>query len=136
MAPARRKPTAGSSPRDAVDEASNVGSEAGVRSTAGGDPAIDRESVERERAADLLVQLAGARIRDDIDAADPRHDRLLAWLATEARAALSPAERAQLARDGEALLERVRARRGDARSDSRSDSRSEARSDDSSDAAT
>ena len=117
MAPARRKPTAGSSPRDAAVQASEPGSESGT----GGDAAIDRESVERERAADLLVQLAGACIRDDIDVADARHDRLLAWLASEARAALSPAERAQLARDGEALLERVRARGGNARGDARTD---------------
>lgn len=122
MAPARRKPTAGSSPRDAAIQAPDAGREADARSRAEDDVARDRDSVERERAADLLVQLAGARIRDEIDAEDPRHDRLLAWMAAEARAALSSAERAQLARDGEALLERVRARRAAAREDDASGS--------------
>ena len=126
MAPARRKPTAGSSPRDAAGQAPDTGAVSGARAGSESDtehhPVVDREHVERERAADLLVQLAGAHIRDDIDAIDPRHDRLLAWLAAEARAALSPAERAQLARDGEALLERVRAQRDATRADGSSGS--------------
>ena len=70
----------------------------------------DRAATERERAADLLVQLAGARVRETIDAEDARHDRMLEWMAAEARAALTPAERRALADEGDALVARVRAR--------------------------
>lgn len=75
----------------------------------------DPAAAERERAADLLVQLAGASIRGALDAEDARHDRMLAWMASEARAALTPAERHELARDGDALVERVRARQAESR---------------------
>lgn len=70
----------------------------------------DRAATERERAADLLVQLAGASVRGTMDAEEARHDRLLAWMAAEAREALTPAERRELAEDGDALVARVRGR--------------------------
>ena len=76
----------------------------------------DPAAVERERVTDLLVQLTGARVRDTIDPEDVRHDRMLAWLAAEARAALTPAERRELAEDGDRIVARIRARRGGAQS--------------------
>lgn len=114
MARARKQPnlpTTSLPTRSAATDAARLEETADERAEAADGAGVDRERVERERGMDLLVQLAGARIRDEIDAEDARHDRLLAWMAAEARAALSPAERAQVARDGEALLERVRAAR-------------------------
>ena len=66
-------------------------------------------AIARERAADLLVQLMGAWQREHMDYEDPAHDRFLDWMAAEARAALGPAERAQLAREGEAFAKRMTA---------------------------
>ena len=112
MARARRQPTTPTSPAVAPLESAPTADASSERAATTHAPGTDRDSVERERALDLIVQLAGTSIRAEIDAEDPRHDRLLAWMAAEARAALSHAERVQLARDGEALLRRVRARRG------------------------
>ena len=75
---------------------------------AASDPA-SASSTDRERAADLLVQLAAARLRDTVDLESPEQAPLVEWLAAEARAALSPAERAELAREAEAFAERMAA---------------------------
>jgi hypothetical protein len=101
----RKADAAGEAPRqgDTQAETSDVGAP------------DDRATAERERAADLLVQLAGASVRGALDAEEARHDRMLAWMAAEARAALTPAERHELARDGDALVERVRARQEEER---------------------
>lgn len=72
------------------------------------DPAA-AASTDRERAADLLVQLAAARLRDTVDLEAPEQGPLVEWLAAEARAALSPAERAELACEAEAFAARMTA---------------------------
>jgi phage repressor protein C with HTH and peptisase S24 domain len=60
-----------------------------------------------ERLADVLVQLVGGYLRDRIDPEDPRHYQYFEWLAEEARAAQTPEERAQTAREAEAFARRV-----------------------------
>ena len=63
--------------------------------------------VARERLADALVRAAGARLRATMDVADPAQERRLEWLADEARAALSPAERRVLAERARAFASRM-----------------------------
>ena len=63
---------------------------------------------DRERTSDLLVQLTAAYLRDRIDWEDPANAPFVNWLAEEARAAMSPAERAALAQEAEAFAARLR----------------------------
>ena len=63
---------------------------------------------DRERTSDLLVQLTAAYLRDRIDWEDPAMAPFVDWLAAEARAAMSPAERAALAREADAFAARLR----------------------------
>lgn len=97
-------------PRKSDPERAMPGRSDGRGTMSGAAAPDDPATTERERAADLLVQLAGARVREAIDAEDARHDRMLEWMAAEARAALTPAERRELTHEGDALVARVRAR--------------------------
>lgn len=100
MARPRKRPAPGSMPADAPVAGPPL------PHAPGSDPAA-ASSADRERAADLLVQLAAARLRDTVDLESPEQAPLVEWLAAEARAALSPAERAELAREAEAFAGRV-----------------------------
>lgn len=88
--------------------------EPAVRAAGPTDAAAAREAeIAEERLADWLVQLVGRHARDTIDPEDPAHAQYFAWLAEEARAAQTPAERAQTAREAEVfardMVERLRA---------------------------
>jgi SOS-response transcriptional repressor LexA len=90
-------------------------------------PAVDADIPERaplddaaphpdeERLADWLVRVVGDRLRDaddQVDPDDPVQARYHDWLAREARAAQSPAERAHVARAAATFAREALARRG------------------------
>ena len=64
--------------------------------------AREREIAD-ERLADRLVQLVGDRVWEQLDPEHPSNIPYFNWLAEEARAAQTPEERAQTARDAQAF---------------------------------
>jgi phage repressor protein C with HTH and peptisase S24 domain len=83
-----------------------------VRAEPAGAQAARAGEIAEERLADWLVQLVGRQVRDTIDPEDPAHAQYFAWLAEEARAAQTPAERAQTAREADVfardMMQRLR----------------------------
>lgn len=67
------------------------------------DAQADEREVADERLADWLVQLVGDRVWEQLDPEDPSNIPYFDWLAEEARAAQTPEERAQTARDAQAF---------------------------------
>jgi hypothetical protein len=68
----------------------------------------DEESeLDRERVADAIVELMAEWMRERVDYDDPAHARFWEWKADEAKARLSPAERARLVEEAQAFAKRV-----------------------------
>jgi hypothetical protein len=64
---------------------------------------------QQEWVADQLVRLVGRRALDRLDVEDPANAEYLRWAAAEAHAALTPAERVELAEEARAFAASVKA---------------------------
>ena len=71
--------------------------------------AHDEETPEEARLGDFLIALVGRHLRDTMDPMTPGMERYWEWKAQQARDALTPQERVELAQRAREFAKRIKA---------------------------